>query len=99
MTAGLGLAKVRCYACAVAEDLTDEPMARDARPRFPVAPGRGRVDCPHVDRLEGVCLACGHCEHDLVLNGACLACGTTDLDPVARSPRPELISADRLRRR
>lgn len=68
-------------------------------PGFPVAPGVGRDDCAHRERLEGVCVACGHCEHDVVLNGACLACGTTALDPVARSPRPELISADRLRRR
>ena len=68
-------------------------------PCFPVAPGVGRADCAHVERLEGVCLGCGHCEHDVVLNGACLACGSTAIDPVARSPRPELISADRLRRR
>ena len=67
--------------------------------RFPVPPGRGRDDCLHGERVEGVCLACGHGEHDVVLNGACLACGTTELDPVARSPRPELIPADRLRRR
>lgn len=79
--------------------MVDEPPARDDAPHFPVAPGVGRADCAHVDRLEGVCLACGHCEHDIVLNGACLACGTQELDPVARSPRPELISADRLRRR
>jgi hypothetical protein len=67
--------------------------------RWPVPPGPGRDDCPHHERREGVCLACGHCTHDIVLNGACLACGTTELDPVARSPRPELVSIDRLRRR
>ncbi len=80
--------------------MTAPPAADDpAAPIFPVAPGPGRADCGHHDRREGVCLACGHCEHDIVLNGACLACGTTDLDPVARSPRPELIPADRLRRK
>ena len=77
----------------------DGDRATGDGPRFPVTPGPGRADCAHRERLEGVCLACGHCEHDIVLNGACLACGTVELDPVKRSPRPELISADRLRRR
>jgi hypothetical protein len=57
------------------------------------APGRGDPDCRHVDRDDrGVCVACGHCVHDVVLNGACFYCGATDLDPVAASPkliRPE----------
>lgn len=70
-----------------------------APPGLPVTPGAGRADCAHVERIEGVCVACGHCEHDVVLNGACLACGTEALDPVARSPRPELVPVDRLRRR
>ena len=109
MTGASGVAKVRCYACVVIDERTggdgDDGSGDGARadggdgPRFPVAPGPGRADCAHRDRLEGVCVACGHCEHDVVLNGACLACGSTALDPVARSPRPELISADRLRRR
>jgi len=68
-------------------------------PAFPVAPGPGRDDCAHRERVEGVCTACGGCDHEIVLNGACLHCGATDLDPVARSPRPELVPADRLRRR
>lgn len=66
---------------------------------FPVPPGPGDATCTHAARLEGVCLLCGHCEHDIVLNAACLYCGSEDLDPVARSPRPELIPADRLKRR
>jgi hypothetical protein len=61
--------------------------------------GAGRSDCAHDTRVEGVCTACGHCLHDVILNGACLYCGTTDLDPVAQSPRPELISPDRLVRK
>ncbi len=68
-------------------------------PDVTVTAGAGRSDCLHRARHEGVCLACGHCEHDVLLNGACLACGSTDIDPVARSPRPELIPADRLKRR
>ena len=80
-------------------DFPPDTSERDAAPPFPMAPGAGRADCAHGERLEGVCLACGACDHDIVLNGACLACGSIDLDPVARSPRPELISADRLRRR
>jgi exodeoxyribonuclease V alpha subunit len=48
-----------------------------------------------ASRLRDVVRAC---THDVILNGACLACGSTDIDPVARSPRPELISPDRLRR-
>jgi hypothetical protein len=55
--------------------------------------------CPHRERREGVCVACGDCVHDVILNGACLACGTTKLDPVARSPRPELVAPDRLIRK
>ena len=47
--------------------------------------------CPHTVREEGVCVACGDCIHEIVLNGACLACGSTDLDRIARSPRPELV--------
>jgi hypothetical protein len=55
--------------------------------------------CAHPERDDGVCRQCGHCVHEIVLNGACLACGSTDIDPVARSPRPELIPAHRLKRR
>ncbi|MBK9033182.1 MAG: hypothetical protein IPL61_18240 [Myxococcales bacterium] len=56
--------------------------------------------CPHVDRDDdGRCRACGDCAHEVILNGACLACGSTDLDPVARSPRPELVPASALVRR
>jgi len=35
----------------------------------------------------------------VILNGACLACGSTEIDPVARSPRPELIAPERLHRK
>lgn len=54
--------------------------------------------CDHPARVEGVCVACGDCVHELVLNGACLACGATALDGRARSPRPELVPLERLRR-
>jgi hypothetical protein len=56
--------------------------------------------CAHTERREGVCVACGHCMHDVVLNGACLACGTTELDPIAMSPKsPQVIATERLVRR
>jgi len=56
--------------------------------------------CPHTERKDGVCVACGDCEHDVILNGACFYCGATDLDPVARSPKkPELITSDQLVRK
>lgn len=64
-------------------------------------PGPGDPACAHATRTEGVCEACGHCEHDVILNGACFLCGTTDLDPVALSPKktPDVIAADRLVRK
>ena len=55
--------------------------------------------CPHTERREGVCLACGDCLHDVILNGACLYCGLSEFDPVERSPRPELIAPHQLVRR
>jgi hypothetical protein len=57
--------------------------------------------CAHAERREGVCVACGHCLHEVILNGACFLCGTTDLDPVALSPKkpPELITPDQLTRK
>ena len=51
------------------------------------------TDCPHTERRDGVCTACGHCLHELILNGACYYCGSTDLDPVALSPRKDLLIA------
>jgi hypothetical protein len=63
-------------------------------------PGTGDPTCPHVDRREGVCTACGHCLHEVILNGACFLCGTTDLDPVALSPKKDgLIAPDALVRK
>jgi hypothetical protein len=61
----------------------------------------GDPTCPHAERRDGVCVACGDCAHDVILNGACFYCGTTDLDPVALSPKkpPPLIPADRLRKK
>jgi len=58
-------------------------------------------ECPHTERREGVCTACGHCVHEVILNGACFLCGTTDLDPIALSPKkpPALIPADQLTRK
>jgi hypothetical protein len=41
-----------------------------------------------VERVDGICVACKHCLHELVLNGACYYCGETDLDPVALSNKP-----------
>jgi hypothetical protein len=63
--------------------------------------GFGDPTCGHHERLEGVCVACGHCEHAVILNGACFLCGTTELDPIALSPKqpPALIAPDRLKRR
>jgi hypothetical protein len=55
--------------------------------------------CLHAERVDGRCVACGDCVHEVILNGACLACGSTAIDPVARSPRPELVSVERLRRK
>ncbi|MGE0867952.1 MAG: hypothetical protein AB7P03_05310 [Kofleriaceae bacterium] len=54
--------------------------------------------CAHAERDNGICVRCGHCEHDVILNGACLYCGTTDIDPIAISPKkpPALIPATRL---
>ncbi len=62
-------------------------------------PGFGDPTCPHRERVEGVCQRCGHCEHEVILNGACMYCGTTDLDPVALSPKKDLIPAGSLVRK
>ncbi|HEU0036006.1 MAG TPA: hypothetical protein VFQ53_35585 [Kofleriaceae bacterium] len=71
-------------------------MSEPPRP----SPGRGDPSCPHRERIEGVCISCGHCDHELILNGACFACGTTDLDPIALSPkRPSVIPASMLVRK
>ena len=59
------------------------------------------TDCPHTERREGVCVACGDCLHEVILNGACFLCGTTDLDPIALSKKPveaPLVPPDRLTR-
>ena len=65
-------------------------------PRFPVPPGAGRADCAHRERLEGVCVVCGHCEHDVVLNGACVACGTTVENETEAERRGWRFHADEL---
>ena len=65
---------------------------------FPVPPGAGDPACAHAARLEGVCLSCGHCEHEVILNAACLYCGTEAIDGVGRSPRQDIIPLERLRR-
>lgn len=64
-------------------------------------PGYGDPTCPHAAREQGICLRCGHCEHDVILNGACFFCGTTDLDPIALSPKkpPGVIPPSRLVRK
>ncbi len=61
-------------------------------------PGVGDAACAHVERIEGVCSACGHCTHEVILNGACFLCGTTDIDPIAQSPK-KLIAAEQLTRK
>ena len=35
------------------------------------------TDCPHTERHDGRCVACGDCLHEVILNGACFICGTT----------------------
>jgi hypothetical protein len=62
--------------------------------------GHGDPTCPHARRDAGICVRCGHCDHELILNGACYFCGTTELDPIALSPKkPAVISPDRLVRK
>ncbi len=76
-----------------------DPDARYAVPMSGPRPpaGYGDPSCAHVERIEGVCSACGQCAHDVILNGACFLCGTTELDPIAQSPK--LISAEQLNRK
>jgi hypothetical protein len=63
-------------------------------------PGHGDPTCPHSVRETGICVRCGHCDHELILNGACYFCGTTELDPIALSPKkPSVIPADQLVRK
>ena len=59
------------------------------------------TDCPHLERVEGICSACGHCLHEVVLNGACFYCGINDLDPIESSPTPtaDFVPATRLGKR
>lgn len=57
--------------------------------------------CVHAERVDGVCTACGHCQHEIILNRACYFCGSTELDGVALSPKPaeQIVPASRLVRR
>ena len=59
------------------------------------------TSCPHAERKDGICVACGDCLHELVLNGACYYCGSEDIDPVAMSQKklPELVAAESLARK
>jgi len=60
------------------------------------------TECTHAERVEGRCVACGDCLHEVVLNAACFICGTTELDPVAMSPKKPaqgVIPKDRLVRK
>ena len=62
--------------------------------------GFGDPTCAHLQRREGVCTHCGHCQHEVILNGACFLCGSTDLDPIAMSPKkPTVIPASSLNRK
>lgn len=58
-------------------------------------------ECTHVERVEGRCVACGDCLHEVVLNAACFICGSTELDPIAMSPKKPagVIPKDRLVRK
>jgi hypothetical protein len=55
-------------------------------------------DCAHLHRVDGVCVACADCLHEVVLNGACFHCGSTDIDVLASSPKPaaDFVPAARL---
>jgi hypothetical protein len=56
------------------------------------------TECQHLSRRDGVCVACGHCNHDVLLNGACLACGATEF--IREEARDEtLIASERLVRK
>lgn len=57
--------------------------------------------CPHSERKDGICVACGDCLHELVLNGACYYCGSEDIDPIAMSPKKlrELVAPEALARK
>jgi hypothetical protein len=62
--------------------------------------GHGDSTCEHLVRETGICVRCGHCDHELILNGACYFCGTTELDPIALSPKkPSVIPPDHLLRK
>lgn len=63
-------------------------------------PGHGDPTCAHAVRDTGICVRCGHCDHELILNGACYFCGTTELDPIALSPKkPAVIPLEQLVRK
>jgi hypothetical protein len=64
-------------------------------------PGHGDPTCPHPARETGICVRCGHCDHEVILNGACYFCGTTELDPIALSPKKpsSVIPPDQLLRK
>jgi hypothetical protein len=57
------------------------------------------MTCPHTERVDGVCSACGDCAHDVILNGVCTGCGATDLVIDRKQPSSPLVPSDRLRRR
>ena len=58
------------------------------------------TSCPHTERKDGVCPACGDCLHAVILNGACYYCGETDLAPRVEPPASDrdIVPADRLKR-
>lgn len=58
------------------------------------------MTCPHTERKDGVCTACGDCLHEVILNGACYYCGETDLPPRVEPPAADrdIVPADRLKR-
>ncbi|MEM9490402.1 MAG: hypothetical protein AAGC55_14745 [Myxococcota bacterium] len=45
------------------------------------------ASCPHHERVDGVCQACGHCLHEIILNGECYFCASRDIDGASVSPR------------
>ena len=72
----------------------------DSPPPGSPPPGYGDPTCAHAARANGICVRCGHCEHEVILNGACYYCNTTDLDPIALSPKkPAVIPPSQLVRK
>jgi hypothetical protein len=42
--------------------------------------------CLHRHRIDGICLACGDCQHEVILNQRCYYCGTQGVE-VTNKPK------------